>query len=74
VGKRARSPEGKQIRSVMGCADRRLADAAGGWLKAKVNMEERLVARELAYRLGLIALGQVHLDEAGSGALPELVI
>ena len=44
-----------------------------GRLKAKVNMQERLVARELTYRLRLIALGQVHLDEAGSGALPEWV-
>jgi hypothetical protein len=45
----------------------------GGGLKAKVNMKERLVARKLAYRLGLIALGQVHLDEAGAGAFPEWV-
>ena len=44
-----------------------------GGLKAKVNMKKRLVARELAYRLGLIALGQVHLDESGSGAFPEWV-
>ena len=36
-------------------------------------MKERLVARELAYRVRLIALGQVHLDEAGSGAFPEWV-
>ena len=44
-----------------------------GGLKAKVNAEERLVARKLPYRLRLIALGQVHLDEAGSGAFPEWV-
>ena len=45
----------------------------GGGLKAKVDMKQRLVAGELADRLRLVALGQVHLDEAGSGALPEWV-
>ena len=49
------------------------ATQLGGGLKAKVNRKKRLVARELAYRLGLIALGQVHLDEAGSGTFPEWV-
>jgi hypothetical protein len=42
-------------------------------LKAKVVMKQRLVARELAYRLRLVALGQVHLDETGAGAFPEWV-
>ena len=46
----------------------------GGGLKAEVDMEQRLIAGELPYRLRLVALGQMHLDETGSGALPELVI
>ena len=36
-------------------------------------MKQRLVSGELADCLGLVALSQVHLDKAGSGALPEWV-
>jgi hypothetical protein len=44
-----------------------------GGLKAKVDTNKRLVAGELADRLRLVALGQMHLNEAGSGAFPEWV-
>ena len=42
----------------------------GGGLKAKIDMQQRLVAYELAYCLRLVALSQMHLDEAWLGRSP----
>jgi hypothetical protein len=42
-----------------------------GGLKAKFGTKQGLVPSELAHRLRLVALGQVHLDEGGTATLPE---
>src|SRR6266545_6456139 len=40
-------------------------------LKAQLGVQQRPVAYELAQRLRLVTLGQVHLDEGNTGAFPE---
>jgi hypothetical protein len=47
-----------------------LPKPAGG-LKAKFGAKQCLVPSELAHRLRLVTLGQVHLDESGTTAFPE---
>jgi hypothetical protein len=42
-------------------------------LKAKLSVKECSVACELAHRLRLVALGQMHLDESGTAAFSERV-
>jgi hypothetical protein len=41
------------------------------WLKPEFGPKERPVAGELTHRLGLVALGQVDLDEGGTCSLPQ---
>jgi hypothetical protein len=42
-----------------------------GRLKTKLGAKECPVTRELAHRLRLVALGQVHLDEGNMAAFPK---
>src|SRR5512133_1731089 len=43
----------------------------GSRFQAKLAAQQRPVARELAHGLRLVALGEVHLDEDGTGTFPQ---